>query len=151
MKNIGIDTVWEQKVLSCLPPTYTGHFVKGSDRKLVVKPKASIAELVLEWVQGDRDTLYIVNLAVNRKHREKGLGTELLGIAKQVGRATRRSWLGVTCPLAEKQIAWLESKGFADTEMMYAEEELDLVDFAYNDFLHKLSNKVLYKLKIQDK
>lgn len=142
---------WKQKILSVIPEAYTGNFSKGYERKLIVRPKEGSAELVLEWEPGDRYTVYMKNLTVSRKDRNRGTGSRLLSIAVDACKASKRSWLSVYAVLSETQEEWLLKNGFEiDEEYMCIEEDLPMYMFGDDSWMDYIRPERLYELKIDD-
>lgn len=142
---------WKKKILSVIPDTHTGKFSKGYERKLIVRPKESSAELVLAWESGERHTVYIRNLIVSRKDRNKGVGPKLLSIAVDVCKASKRAWLSVYGVLSEKQEEWLLKNGFdVDDELYYLEEDIPMYMFGDDSWMDYVSSERLYKLKVDN-
>ena len=142
---------WKQKILSVIPDTYKGKFSKGYERKLIIRPKEGSGELVLAWESGERHTVYIRNLMVSRKDRNKGVGSELLSIAVNVCRSSKRSWLSVYGVLSETQEEWLLKNGFeVDDELYCLEEDIPMYMFGDDSWMDYASPERLYKLKVDN-
>ena len=107
--------------------------------------------MVLEWISGEKDTIYLSTLVVGKKDRNKGIGTDLLNLAIKLCKVCKRRELSVWSVLNESQRLWLEKKGFRDMEMMYTNETLTWTDFAFDTWWEKLSAEELYTLFIQNK
>lgn len=145
------ELAWMNKILSNIPSEYKAHFKKDFGRKLIVSAKTGNAQMVLEWISGEKDTIYLSTLVVSKKDRNKGIGTDLLNLAIKLCKVCKRRELSVWSVLSESQRLWLEKKGFRYMEMMYANETLTWTDFAFDTWWEKLSAEELYTLFIQNK
>lgn len=145
------ELAWMNKIFSNIPSEYKAHFKIDFGRKLIVSAKTANAQMVLEWISGEKDTIYLSTLVVGKKDRKKGIGTDLLNLAINLCKVCKRRELSVLSVLNESQRFWLEKKGFRDMEMMYTNETLTWTDFAFDTWWEKLSAEELYTLFIQNK
>lgn len=138
-----IPQAWKDKVLSVIPPSHTGRFVSSGNKCIHIKKQDDTARMTLEWVNSERDILYIKKLNVSEGCRNKGLGKELLHIAETLAHTTGRPILGVFGHLSKSQTAWLERHGFLDSEILFS---IDILDGCkYDDDINVyLSGEVFY-------
>lgn len=136
------------KMMTYVPDEYEGRFVMDFGRKLIIKSKKCPAEMVLKWESGSKDKIYLEHLVVPKKNRNQGMGTELLQTAITLCKACKRHYICVWGVLSDKQKAWLEKKGFYDTEAEFLACEPTWTDLSFDDYQDFLSDEVLYELKV---
>lgn len=143
-----ISQEWKDKVLSVIPDTHIGHFVSSGKKSVHIRTADDAAHMTLEWVNGERDILYIKDLNVSHDHRNKGLGKQLLVIAEQIAHTTGRPILGIFGRLVKSQTDWLEKHGFLDSEILFAVDSLD--GCIYDDDVDEhLSDEIFYMKHLQ--
>lgn len=145
MKQINkAEDAWKERMMNCIPATHKARFSRQGGRRLTIRPIKGQGEMTVEWIPGERSTVYITNLTVARKDRGCGLGNGLLAIAEKLCRTSRRTTLAVHARLSEKQRSWLERKGFVESETMYIEAEFEWTWYMDDTWQEHLSPEVLY-------